>query len=382
MARANATWLLLLSYVGFVSLGLPDTVLGAAWPAVRAEFGLRLDQAGAAMLLTTGGVVLSSTTSGRLRARWGTAVVLIASTIFAALALFVSSVAPSFSVMLVAAAIAGLGGGAIDASLNDHVARHYSARHMNWLHACWGVGASTAPAIVSSVLLAGASWRVAYLVLAVIEALLVISFWATRHSWTDGAATAEEHAAQASTAYSAWPARASVAFFFCYGGLEAGAGLWAASLLTETRGTSIPLAGAAVALYWGALCAGRFVIGARADAWQPERVLRISVWCALASTIAFAIPATPTAFVFCALAALGFSLASIYPLAMHDTPRRFGSVTGAHLVGYQVAATAVGVACLPWLVGAIASRVSLELLPALLGVLAVLVTGLERARRS
>ena len=379
-SRVTGVWLLVLSYAGFISLGLPDTVLGAAWPAVRSDFRLPVDAAGAAMLVTTGGVVLSSTLSSRVRVRWGTSAVLVGSTALAAIALFGNAAAPSFTIMLLAALVAGLGGGAIDACLNDYVARNHSARHMNWLHACWGVGASIAPAVVSTVLAAGASWRLAYALLGAVELLLVFAFWATRGSWRSEPESAS-HGASSSAAGSSWPRRASVLMFFCYGGLESGAGLWAATLLTETRGSSRAFAGAAVAVYWGALCAGRFIIGARADAWEPTRVLRWSAAAVLGATVAFAIPNTPPWFMVGALGALGIALASIYPLTMHDTPRRFGAAQGARLVGYQVAAASLGIASLPWLIGAIAVATTLSALPVLLCVLAVGVTFLERARR-
>jgi fucose permease len=374
--------LLWLSYVGFVSLGLPDTVLGAAWPAMRHELGLPLDAAGAAVLVTTLGVVSSSMASPRLRLRIGAGAVLSGSTILAALALVGSGLAPSWHALLLAAAVAGLGGGAIDATLNDHVARHHSARHMNWLHACWGVGASIAPSIVAFFLARGQSWRTAYLALGAIEALLALSFIATRSLWRDdGVAAVSSDELQPALMPSPSAAHASVAMFYCYGGLEAGTGLWAASLLAGTRDLSLASSGAAVGLYWGALCAGRFVIGAWADKLGPMRVLAGTVWFALAAVLALSLPATPAWFVIIALAALGFALAPIYPLAMHDTPRRFAGMLGARLVGRQVAATAIGVSTLPWLLGVIAARVSLEWLPPLLVVLAVAVIALERARR-
>lgn len=375
--------LLLLSYVGFISLGLPDTVLGAAWPAMRSEFGLPLDAAGAAVLVNTGGVVVSSTASGWIRARIGSGAVLSGSTLLAAFALVASGLSPRWILLLMATVFAGLGGGAIDATLNDHVARHHSARHMNWLHACWGVGATIAPNIVAFVLAHGRSWRTAYCALGMVEALLAFSFIATRTLWRDAGAAADGGTTPAhSLEPSGGAAVASVALFFCYGGLEAGAGLWAASVLVETRHVTAAAASAAVGFYWGALCAGRFVIGAWADRLGPPRVLRISVWAALVATLALAVPATPVWIVVVALGALGFSLAPIYPLTMHDTPRRFAGPAGAKLVGQQVAATSVGVASLPWLLGVIAERITLEWLPAMLVALATTVIGFERARRS
>jgi fucose permease len=373
---------LALSYAGFISLGLPDTVLGAAWPALRGELGLPLGAAGAALLLTTAGVLLSSIASGWLRARMGTGRVLIVSTLLAALALWLTALAPSWSYVLCAAFVAGLGGGAIDATLNDYVARHYGARHMSWLHACWGVGATAAPLMVASSMAAGRSWRFAYGALAALEASLVLSFALTRKHWEAAPTTVRElHAAASSdVALRAGSAPASVLAFFCYGGLEASAGLWAASLLVETRAASQPAAGAAVASYWAALCVGRFVWGAAAERVGPARVLRVSVRSALLALVALTLPALPTWSVTLALVVLGLSLAPIYPLAMHDTAQRFGRELGARLVGYQVAAASFGVATLPWLIGTLVST-RLALLPPLLALLGVGLVILERARR-
>lgn len=379
---ARAGWLLALSYVGFVSLGLPDTILGAAWPAVRGELDLPVDAAGAALLLTTLGIVTSSVASGRLRARLGTGAVLVSSTLLAALSLLASSAAGNYTHMLAAAFVAGLGGGAIDACLNEHVARHHSARHMNWLHACWGVGASISPAVVASVLAREASWRVAYAGLGAVELLLVLAFFFTRSSWDAPASISEASSGTSDGHGLGGRALAGVVMFFFYGGLEAGVGLWASTLLTETRGTTRSFGGAAVAVYWGALCAGRFLIGVKADQWGASRVLRASVWWSLLAALALALPGTPAWFVVAALAALGLGLAPIYPLTMHDTPRRFGPARGTRLVGYQVAATSVGMASLPWISAGIATSIGLAYLPALLCALAGSITYLESARRA
>jgi len=349
---------------------------------MRRELGLPLDAAGGIVLVTTAGVVISSTATGWLRACIGSGFVLWGSTALAAFALLLNGFAPHWSLLLVAAICAGLGGGAIDATLNDHVARHHSARHMNWLHACWGVGAAIAPNVAALVLARGASWRTAYILLGAVEALLALSFVVTSRLWQEDALAAESgKEALPSAASSRSAIRASVAMFYCYGGLEAGTGLWTSSLLSGQRGLSLASAGFAVGMYWGALCAGRFIIGAWADRLGPARVLRVSVAAAFLAVAAFALPGTPTWFAIGALATLGFALAPIYPLTMHDTPHRFPGSEGARLVGMQVASTALGMASMPWLLGAIASRTSLAYLPAMLTVLAVAVVLLERLRR-
>lgn len=373
--------LLVLSYVGFVSLGLPDTVLGAAWPAMRVDFARPLDAAGAVLLVTTGGSVLSSMLSGHVRARWGTGSVLAASTALAALSLLSTAFAPAWAFVLCAGFLGGLGGGAIDACLNLYVAARHGARHMNWLHASWGIGAALAPTVVASVLSTGAPWRMAYALIGLLEGVLACAFTATRGRWHASAAPEHAHALHASPSQRRASMVASVLLFLLYTGLEAGAGLWAASLLVETRGMTRAAAGGATAAYWAALAAGRFLIGAVAERIGPARVLRGSVVAASIATLALALPETPVWFSIGALSALGMALAPIYPLAMHDTPRRFGADTGARLVGYQVAAASIGVAILPWLLGGLARTYSLSLLPKLWCALAVGLVVLERIRR-
>jgi fucose permease len=355
-------------------------VLGAAWPALRAELGFALDAAGLVLLVTTAGVVASSVSSSWLRARWGTGFVLVASTLLAASALAMMALAQHWLVIVASALIAGLGGGAIDASLNDYVARHYEARHLTWLHAFWGVGAAGAPLIVAAVLASGSSWRWAYGVLALVEVLLSLSFVRTAKLWTglaDARARVEDPKERGGVR---WPMVASILLFYFYCGLEAGTGLWAASYLVATRAVPTPQAGAIVALYWGALTFGRIAIGLRADAIGPARVLRFACGSAFIACALLAVQATPAWFAALALVLLGLSLAPIYPLAMHDTPSRFPGSWGVRLVGYQVAAGSLGVATLPWLLGAWAERTSLSTLPVLLSVLASSLLLLQHAR--
>jgi fucose permease len=372
--------LLRLSYLGFVSLGLPDTVLGAAWPAIRAELGLPLDAAGLVLLVTTLGIVVSSVSASRLRRRWGTGSVLVGSTLLAALALALTATAQHWSVIVGSALLAGLGGGAIDAALNEYVARHYQARHLTWLHACWGIGAATAPLVVASVLAAGSSWRWAYAALALLELLLSLSFAQTLTLWSRAADVAHGSDPTAEHRPLRWPMIASVCLFYAYCGLEAGTGLWAASYLIGTRAVPRAMAGALVGLFWGALTVGRIVMGLRADALGPTRVVRYASGSALLACVALVVPATPTWFAALALAALGLSLAPIYPLVMHDTPARFPGSLGTRLVGYQVAAGSVGTATLPWLLGAVSARTSLAILPVLLAAVAASVLVLQRVR--
>jgi fucose permease len=391
---ASAGVLLALCYLGFVSLGLPDSVLGGAWPAIRRELARPLDDAGQLLLLTTVGVAVSGVLSGRLLARLATGTVLAGSALLAAGALALFAQARGWPLFLLAAVIAGLGGGAVDAALNGYVARHHSVRHMNWLHGCWGIGASLGPLVVAAALRGGHSWRLAYLGLALVELALGLAFLASRPWWREapGANEATDTTAAASAAPQAPAARAAslrgltpamrdnVLFFFVYCGIEASAGLWGSSLLVA-RGASLPEASATTSLYWGMLTAGRFLLGAVAERVGPARLLAGCCSSALAALVLLSLPGTPRLVAVLALALLGLALAPIYPLLMHDTPHRFGAAEARYLVGYQVAAASVGIATVPWLVGLLAQRTSLGWVPPALTGLAVLLVLIEWRRR-
>jgi len=280
----------------------------------------------------------------------------------------------------VAALIAGLGGGAIDASLNHLVARRHSARHMNWLHACWGVGASLTPMLVAWLLKRGLSWRWPYAILAGVELVLSVAFLANRRGWSDDDQQPPSPTARVAHGRPRGAMAASVALFALYGGVEASAGLWATSLLTMTRGASPATAGAMVSVYWGALTIARFVLGASVHRLGPLRLLRFCTRGAVVALGLLALPGTPLWFWGGALAVLGFALGPIYPVTMHDTASRFEEA-GARLVGYQVAACSVGVAVLPGVVGVIGAWISPLLIPPVMMVLAAGVVLLEVRRR-
>ncbi len=375
---AASAALLALAYIGFVSLGLPDSVLGAAWPVMHGDFRAPLESAGQLVLATTAGVVVSSALGGRLLARIGVGAVLAGSTVIAGIALVLFAVAPAWWCLVVAAALAGTGGGAVDAALNGYVARHHGARHMSWLHACFGIGATLGPLSVSVALAGNGSWRTAYGALAAVELALALAFVVTLSRWPREAPSSHPQTGRAKTTASM---RAGVLFFFVYGGLEASAGLWAASYLVATKGISPAVAGTAAAVYWGALTAGRVATGAFSVRVGEERLVRWSCALALAAAAALCVPGTPDGLAVAALALLGVALAAIYPLTMHLTPQRHGQTASAPLIGYQVAACSAGIAVIPWGVGAIAARASLLLVPPLLAALAIVLNLLVRRLR-
>ena len=384
MSDATRRRLLLLglSFVGFVSLGLPDGLLGVAWPSIRASFHLDLDALGPLLVATTSGYVLASFASGRILARISVGALLVLSCLATAASLAGYALAPSWGVMVAFGLLAGLGAGAIDAGLNTHVATHHGARTLNWLHACYGVGAASGPVLMASVLRMGLAWQRGYAWVAAGQGILAACFLATLRLWprpggvrpgerspsagTGGpGAAAPRPASQASTLRlpAAW---LGIAAFFVYTGLEASAGAWAYSLLTESRGVGAMTAGSWVSFYWGGLGAGRLVFGFLVGSAPLHALLRASLLGILlgAGLVTLDRGALPT---FLGLALLGLACGPLFPSLIATTPERLGAAHTANGVGFQIAAAALGQSLLPALVGVLAGRLGLEVLgPALL----------------
>ncbi len=357
----------LLAYAGFVGLGASNSLVGVAWPSIRDTFGLPLDALGALLIANTLGYMLASALSGRLLARLGVARLLAGCFALATLALALSAAAPSWPALLGLSCVLGLGGGALDGSLNAYAAAHFSPRSMNWLHACFGVGATLGPAIMTWAVVSGPGWRAGYLAVGAIQLALALGFVLSRRSW-DAPASA---AAQAQGATLAATARLplvwmGVAFFFVYTGSEIGVGNWVFSLLTEGRGVPAALAGTWVSLYWASLTVGRVVFGFVVQRVHPNTLLRacmaatvvgaLLVWLNLASWLTFG-----------GIALLGLALAPQFPMLISATPGYLGQRHAANGVGLQVAAASLGGALLPSLVGVLARARGLEVLgPSLL----------------
>jgi len=356
------TLLLALAYLGFVSLGLPDAVLGVAWPSLRGEFAL--PQSGLGLVLTgfAVGFFLSSSSAGRLLQRLGVGTLLAVSTALVALALFGYGLTPSWTLFLLAAAVLGLGSGAIDAGLNAYAAGHFSPRHMNWLHAAYGLGAALGPFAMTGAIAAGLSWRGGYLLLAVVLTGMACLFLATRGRWLgdvrlDGAARAGGtlSAGRVLRRPLVW---LQILLFFVYTGTELTAGQWCFALLTEARGMAPAPAGVWAGLFWVAMFAGRVGLGFVADRLGPDRLVRLGTVGGLIGALALALAPTPVG--LAGLLLLGFSLAPIYPMLMSRTPARLGADAALHTVGFQVSAAMLGALALPSLAGLAADRVGIE----------------------
>ena len=372
--------LLGLIYLAFISLGLPDSVLGVAWPAMRGEFGRSLEDAGLLTMILTTCSALSGFASGLVLSRLGTGKVVVISGFMTGLALLGFALAPSFHWIVLLVIPLGLGAGSVDAGMNHFVARHYSARHMNWLHGCWGIGATIGPVVMGAALAGRFGWQGGYAVIAVIQLLLAMLFFRSLGLWQAEPETAA--AGEASTDVGriakharvpTWASWLAPALFLTYTTIELGTGLWAASILIEGRGTDPARAGLWVAGFFGAIMAGRFAIGLIANRLGSRLLVRLGIMGALAGAVLFSIPTLPNLVNLCGLMLLGLGCAPIYPSLMHEATNRFDPDTARTVIGRQVAFAYVGCALGPAALGLLGAFVGLwAIMPAICLVLLLL----------
>jgi len=356
-----------IAYSSFILLGLPNGSLGVAWPSIRESFGISLDAMGTLLTAVTIGYILSSFNSGRIVARFGIGPVMLATSIASGVGLLGYAVAPAWWVMVLFGLLAGMGGGAVDAGMNMYVAANYKARHMNWLHACFGIGVTLGPALMTTLLDWGQSWRWGYVIIVLLQGLLAASFGLTLDRWR----SAEPTQTEAHPGSPAGKARSvdtlrlplawlGIAIFVMHTGIEFAAGQWAYSLFTEARSVAPSTAGLWVSIYWGSLTAGRLFLGAVADRVGVVALLRMCiVGIILGSALVWWNVADPVSFT--GLALIGFSLAPLFPSLISSTPRRVGAAHAANAIGFQVAAGGVGVALLPGFAGVLAESLGLEI---------------------
>jgi len=353
--------LLVIAYIGFVSLGLPDAVIGVAWPSVRNAFQLHQSDLGLVLIGSGCGYFLSSFFTGRLIQALGIGLLLAGSSGLVAASGLGYALAPFWLAFLACSLLHGLGSGAIDGGLNSYAAHHLSARHMNWLHACYCLGAMLGPLVLTSLLAAGHSWRTGYAVIGTALLLLSLLFLATGRLWgqpapADSAATGPAGMSAALKQPIVW---LQMAVFFIYTGLEVTVGQWSFTLFTESRHVNAEAAGIWVSVYWGSIGVGRVLFGFLVEPLGTDRLLRLSMLTALAGTLLFAgggLGVLP----FAGLVLLGLALAPVYPCLMTRTPQRLGTAHAAHAIGFQVSAAMLGAAALPSAAGLAAEKTGLE----------------------
>lgn len=375
LPRLGLTAVVSVSFVSFVMLGIPDGMLGVAWPSMSRAFGIPLGSLGGLILGFTVGYVSTTASVGILITRIGYPRLFTASAVFMAGGgvLFAGSVA--WWLLLIGATVMGTGAGILDGALNAYGAKHFRPRDLNWLHAFYGVGATIGPIVMTPLVAGGASWRWGYLIFAAFGSTVAVAFFAVRRRWiTDrraGAPAGEPGGAatDGGTALSGgsphrlrWVVPSSVALFFLYTGMEVTAGQWAFSLFTLDRGVPEAIAGTWVALYWGSLTVGRIAFGALAERVAPLRILRIVVATAIVATVMILVPGPPLLGA-AGLVVLGASLAPMFPLLIAETPRRVGRGIANHVIGVQIAAANLGAVSIVGAVGIGVETVGLGVVP-------------------
>ena len=382
--------LLFMIYLAFVSLGLPDALLGSAWPIMYQEFAVPVSYSGTVFMIICGGTILSSLNSEKLNRRFGTGKITAISVFLTAIALFGFSISHSFLMLCLFAIPYGLGAGSVDAALNHYVALHYSSRHMSWLHCMWGLGASVGPYIMGFVLQRGEPWNRGYLIVSIIQFILAIILFCSLSLWKknpeelteNAASTAKQEAPKQEAPKQEAPkqgvpkqkalslkeifaipgAKECMASFYSYCALEQTVGLWAGSFMVLALGMEENLAASFVALYYFGITFGRFLSGFFTMKWKDEQlVLGGSAIVFFGIFLLF----TPwsKAMVLPALILIGLGCAPVYPSVIHSTPYNFGVEHSSALIGAQMASAYVGTLIMPPLFGVLGRSFSMKLFP-------------------
>lgn len=370
-ARRDGRILIGLAFACFVALGAAAGLLGVGWPSIQAEFGLSLDAIAGVLVTSTAGFVAGSVIAGNAISRRGLIPFLIAATAVAGIGLFGYALAPSWWIYVAVGLLAGFGSGAIDTGLNIFVAGSQSVRTMNWMHACFGIGATAGPLIMTVFLTAGHSWRLAFVVVGLIQLALSLAFvplLRRDYSQAHQPSQADLEDANESILDVASPRQTlrllavwlAVLMFLLYTGVEATAGQWTFTLFTESRGVSTAAAGTLTSVFWAMLTVGRVVFGAAAQRVGIDRLLRGSMVFTLLASILVVSGNVWAGFIGIAL--MGLSLAAIFPTLTAETPRRVGVRHAANTIGYQTGGASVGFALLPALAGTLAAQIGLEVI--------------------
>lgn len=370
--------LILLAFIAFISLGLPDGLLGVAWPSVRETFGVPLDSLGFFLFSGMIGYLSSSFVSGKVIARFGVGNVLAASCLLTGGALLGYSISSAYIMMVALGLFSGLGAGAIDAGLNTYIAANHGERLMQWLHASFGVGITLGPFIMSTAVNTFGQWRLGYMTVGIAQVALAVCFFLTAKMWVREPSESAEPVVL--TDYKtrlrdtvryprAW---LSAALFFVYTGVELGLGHWAYTLLTEGRGVDPLVAGGIAGSYWGMFTIGRIAGGVYAHRVNVHSLLLVSMVAALGGAVLVLINVSEAANLI-GIGIVGLAIAPIFPGLMSGTTSRVGAKHAANTIGLQISAAGFGATAMPTLAGILAQRVSLEIIPLyLVGTLIVL----------
>ena len=372
--------LLPLIYLSFISLGLPDALLGSAWPSMYTELNVPLSSAGLISMIIAAGTVVSSLMSERMTRRFGPGKVTAFSVGLTAVSLGGFALSGSYWQLCLLAVPYGLGAGSVDACLNNFLALHYASRHMSWLHCMWGIGASVGPHIMGRAITAGQSWHAGYGYIAVLQIVLTFVLLMSLPKWkqpTDsGAQSRPMEPVTLRQALFIRGVREVLTCFFCYCALEQTAGLWASSYLVLKNGLPAEKAASLAALYYMGLTVGRALSGFLTLRLDDRAMVRTGFVLILLGVVCVPLGGGAT---LAGLVILGLGSAPIYPCLIHSTPGFFGAGNSQAIIGMQMASAYVGTCLMPPLFGLIAQTVSVALYPLFLSVfLAVMFISFEK----
>lgn len=368
--------LLAVIYLSFISLGLPDALLGAAWPMMYGEFGVPLSYAGGISMIISAGTIVSSLMSDRMTRRFGPGKVTAVSVAMTAAALFGFSFSHSFWMLCLWSIPYGLGAGSVDAALNNYVAVHYESRHMSWLHCMWGVGASAGPYIMGWVLAGGLRWNMGYRCIGILQIVLTAVLLLSLPLWNGrGAAETEdgrtEHALTMKEIVRVPGVWELMVTFFCYCALEQTAGLWASSYLVLHSGMDAETAAGYASLFFIGITIGRGGSGFLTMKCSDTQMIRLGQGVILAGIVTLLLPLGELV-ALTGLILIGLGCAPIYPCAIHSTPIHFGADKSQAIIGVQMASAYVGTCLMPPLFGLIADHIHVGLFPVYLLLILVL----------
>ena len=372
------TLLLALIYLAFISLGLPDSLLGSAWPQMHVDLGAQRSMEGIISMLISCGTVISSLFSEKIIYKFGTGMISAVSTLLTAVALFGFSVSGNFYMLCFLAIPYGLGAGAIDAALNNYVALHFASRHMSWLHCFWGIGAAVGPYVMGVAMSLGKGWRGGYLAISVIQLVLTIVLFAALPLWkinqekNEESITEKKEPKKLKEIFKIKGVAFVLIAFFCYCAVEQTTGLWASSYFVINRGLSNHTAASFVGLFYIGITGGRFLSGFIADKFGDKKMIRLGICGILIGVVFLLIPANQLfssykmlkeIFPLIGLGFVGFGCAPIYPSVIHATPDNFGKENSQAIIGIQMAFAYMGVIIMPALFGIISQYITIALFP-------------------
>ena len=357
------SFLLAIIYLCFVSLGLPDSLLGASWPTIHQDFNVPLSFAGIVSVTSCVCTIISSLLSDRLTKKFSPGLVTVASIALSAIGLLGYSLSNNFFLLVLFAIPYGLGAGGVDASLNNYVALHYESKHMSWLHAMWGLGTVISPYIMGYALTRGEGWNQGYFIVSIIQFCICFIVFLTISKWhkNNNDTQTNDKVLSLKEIFNIRGAAPCFITFFCYCALETTAMLWASSYLVEVRGLSEEVAAMLASLFCIGITVGRIINGFLTMKLKDKTLIKLGIAVLMVSVILLFIPNTITTII--AFILIGLGCAPIYPSIIKSTPRLFGEENSQAMIGVQMAFAYIGVLLMPPLFGVISGVLSLKILP-------------------